>query len=672
MSLHSQPLTTAPRDNYRSDIDGLRGIAVLAVVGYHAFPHLLPGGFVGVDIFFVISGFLISTILFNSISNNSFSLFDFYSRRVRRIFPALLVIFIFCYWLGWFVLLPHEFQQLGKHIASGASFISNFVFWSEAGYFDNTAITKPLLHLWSLAIEEQFYILWPFVIWVGYKFRVSWWWIIIAVGSLSFLLNLRTVYGDLTAAFYSPFTRIWELLLGALVALFSKPWWFNHQGKPANRYFTETVSFLSWGTLAFSFSISHQGTLFPGAWALLPTVSTAALIGCCRHTWVSQKILSNQFLVWFGLISFPLYLWHWPLLSFARIIEGQPLTLSACLMIVALSISFAWLTYSLIEKPIRFGSHRSFKAIALCGLLLVVGVVGFNAYIRNGLDFRGPQVVGKDRGYDGGPGGTLVRSCGLPDDIAAGFTCWSDTRPTLKFALVGDSKAGAIHGGLVRTSTEAGRWLFIGVGNQSAPLPILTKNPLYAKYQYGSETAIKALADNKQIEVVLIATATRALFQLKNDTDIEDLETSQNYQVALDGLQNVIDVLKQGKKKVVVLIDNPTLPHPEDCLPRTTSSSLLNRLLGHTLNQHCRLPVDRHLELSRKYRQLLTTLETHNTGTVSLFDTMPFVCDLGSNLCATTKNGRLMYNGTDHISDHAAGLVGQELNVFLAKLKAKE
>jgi hypothetical protein len=156
---HSELHLTHPK--YRADIDGLRAVAVLAVVGFHAFPNLVKGGLVGVDIFFVISGFLISTIIFDSLERNSFSFLEFYSRRIRRIFPALLLVLIASFSFGWFTLLADEYKQLGKHIAAGAGFVSNFVFWNESGYFDNTADTKPLLHLWSLGIEEQFYIVWP-------------------------------------------------------------------------------------------------------------------------------------------------------------------------------------------------------------------------------------------------------------------------------------------------------------------------------------------------------------------------------------------------------------------------------------------------------------------------------------------------------------------------------
>ena len=660
--LQSSIITTHPK--YRPDIDGLRAIAVLIVVGYHAFPRWLPGGFIGVDVFFVISGFLISTIIFQNLERGSFSFADFYSRRIRRIFPALLVIFLCCYAFGWFTLLPHEFEQLGKHIASGAGFVSNFVLWSEAGYFDNTAITKPLLHLWSLGIEEQFYILWPLILWFAYKNNVKWLVITLSIASLSFLLNVWFVYSNSTATFYSPATRVWELLLGAALA---DQRCTNYLGE-LSKYLRTALSVLGACLLVLGVVLIKSDNYFPGFWALLPTLGTVMLIAAGPRAFVNQSLLSNRVLVLFGLISFPLYLWHWPLLSFARIIEGEELSVPARLAIVGVSILLAWVTYACIERPMRYGARGSLKVACLLGLSLVVGFGGFNTYKREGLEFRGPQVVGKDRGYDGGPGGTMVPSCGLPAAISSEFTCWEDTRSTLRFALIGDSKAGSIHGGLARTSTAAGRWLFIGMGSKGSPLPIISDDPHYAQYQYGSLIALKSLAENKQVEVVLIATATRALFRLKNATDIEDLETSPNYQIALDGLQRTVDVLKVAGKKVVFLIDNPTLPHPEDCMPRVTSSEVLNRLLKQTLNQRCQLPLERHLELSRKYRLLLTTLAENNKGTVTLFDSIPFLCDQTEKMCSTTKDGRLLYGDTDHISDHAAGLIGKELNLYLQKL----
>lgn len=382
---------------YRPDIDGLRGIAVLAVVLYHAFPDWFPGGFIGVDIFFVLSGFLITSIITKNLNNQTFSFIDFYSRRIRRIFPALLVIFLFTYALGWFVLLPHEYQQLGKHIAGGAGFISNFILWNEAGYFDNTAITKPLLHLWSLGIEEQFYFVWPLILWAAYKKKVNLLAVTLVLAIISFVWNVALVNNDPIATFYSPFTRIWELLIGAALAYASKEDWLSlHKFKSL----ITSVAICAIAALLFSVFLFNKKMAFPGYWALIPTISAAFLIYAGSTSKITQSLLSTRLLVWFGLISFPLYLWHWPLISFGRIIEGEQLSTKALTLIVVLSIVLAWLTYVLIERPIRYGGKSAAKVAGLIIALTAIGYVGLNTYIRNGLDFRGPQIVGKDRGYD--------------------------------------------------------------------------------------------------------------------------------------------------------------------------------------------------------------------------------------------------------------------------------
>lgn len=178
----------------------------------------MKGGFIGVDVFFVISGFLISTIIFESLDKGTFTFAEFYARRIKRIFPALLIVLIASYAFGWFALLADEYMQLGKHIAAGAGFVSNFVLWGEAGYFDNSAETKPLLHLWSLGIEEQFYIIWPLVLWLAWKRKFSYLTITVVIASISFYFNIKEVEKDTVAAFYSPVTRFWELLSGSILA----------------------------------------------------------------------------------------------------------------------------------------------------------------------------------------------------------------------------------------------------------------------------------------------------------------------------------------------------------------------------------------------------------------------------------------------------------------------
>jgi peptidoglycan/LPS O-acetylase OafA/YrhL len=372
---------------YRSDIDGLRAVAVLSVVIFHAFPQILPGGFIGVDVFFVISGFLISTILYSNLEAGRFSIFDFYGRRIRRIFPALILVMAACYALGWFVLLPDEYAQLGKHMAGGAGFVQNFVLWSESGYFDNSAETKPLLHLWSLGIEEQFYIVWPILLWIGYRFRLNLLSITVLIAIISFVLNIRgiNVTKDLIATFYSPQTRFWELLIGAIAAyltlypseklkaffsyvltnaksafkvlVWSKPKVMQMKSDPGSgsANWANIYSVVGLIILLLGMALINKHRAFPGWWALMPTIGSVLLIIAGPKAIINRTLLSSKLMVGIGLISYPLYLWHWVILSFLRIMQGEvPLwwhRAIAILVAVVLSI----LTYKFIEKPIRFG-----------------------------------------------------------------------------------------------------------------------------------------------------------------------------------------------------------------------------------------------------------------------------------------------------------------------------
>ena len=204
--------------DYRPEIDGLRAFAVLSVVVFHAFPNWLEGGFIGVDVFFLISGFLITSHIFEKLDEGQFSFTDFISRRIRRIFPALILVMACSLTFGWFALLADEFAQLGKHVASASAFVINFILAGEAGYFDNAAETKPMLHLWSLAVEEQFYIVWPIVLFMGWKRKFNLLTITILVAALSFYLNLRLVKSYQTEMFFWSVGRFGELLIGGVLA----------------------------------------------------------------------------------------------------------------------------------------------------------------------------------------------------------------------------------------------------------------------------------------------------------------------------------------------------------------------------------------------------------------------------------------------------------------------
>ncbi|WP_300449521.1 acyltransferase family protein [Accumulibacter sp.] len=368
---------------YRPDIDGLRALGVLLVVAFHAFPKALPGGFVGVDIFFVVSGFLISTIIFGSLENNSFSFQEFYARRVRRIFPALAIVLATGWAIGWYMLLVDEQQQLGLHIAAGAGFVANFVLWSEAGYFDSDAYTKPLLHLWSLGIEEQFYIVWPLLLALVWRRRTGFLAITIAIAIASFAANILTVGADAVAAFYAPWSRFWELMTGGILAYLS----LHPPAHPTRRADWRSAAGLI--MILVAVALLDKKSAFPGWWALLPTLGTFLIIGAGPNAWLNRKFLSSRGMVWVGLISYPLYLWHWLLLSFAWIARGKMPPSSSRAILVAASFVLAYLTYLYVEKPIRTGGRRSAVVLAATmGFLLLAGLATYAEWVRPRNDDR--------------------------------------------------------------------------------------------------------------------------------------------------------------------------------------------------------------------------------------------------------------------------------------------
>lgn len=391
---------------HRPDIDGLRAMAILSVVVFHAFPSWMKGGFIGVDVFFVISGFLISTIIFENLEKGTFSFGEFYARRITRIFPALLLVLTASYLLGWFCLLSDEYKQLGRHIAGGAGFISNFVLWQEVGYFDNASEKKPLLHLWSLGIEEQFYIIYPFMLWLAWKRKFNLITIVIVIAIGSFVINAKGIKTDPIATFYSPKTRFWELMFGGVLAwgILYKPEWVPSFKGQLDRWLTialyrkprefdgktlsNVISIFGLALLLFGFFKIEKGLGFPGKWALVPVWGAVLIILAGQQAWVNRKILSNRILVWFGLISFPLYLWHWVGLSFARILEGDTPSIGIRFFVVIVSVIFAWLTYKFVENPVRTGSNNKVKTFILLLCMTVIGSAGYSTYYLDGIPER--------------------------------------------------------------------------------------------------------------------------------------------------------------------------------------------------------------------------------------------------------------------------------------------
>jgi peptidoglycan/LPS O-acetylase OafA/YrhL len=381
-------VTSRAITSYRSDIDGLRAIAVLLVVGFHAFPGDVPGGFVGVDIFLVISGFLISGVILNGQRTGNFSFVNFYAGRIRRIFPALIVVLASCMIFGWIVLLPTDYAHLGTSTAAGATFVYNFILFNEQGYFDIASEMKPLLHLWSLGVEEQFYLVWPALMFLGSRKKGGTLVILKIIFLLSFGANIVLTTINEPAAFYLPFSRFWELMLGSILAI--APFHSFARLNPKEDNATkEAASWIGALLLVLAVLLISMTRPFPGWWALLPTCGTALLIFAGKDARPNRRLLSSPVMVYIGLLSYPLYLWHWPILTFTRILRiEEPTALMKAACILAAFI-LAHLTYRFVEQPIRFqAAARTLKTIMTSTAMAAIAIVGAMLSVSEGVPSR--------------------------------------------------------------------------------------------------------------------------------------------------------------------------------------------------------------------------------------------------------------------------------------------
>jgi peptidoglycan/LPS O-acetylase OafA/YrhL len=548
---------------YRPDIDGLRAIAVGSVLAYHAFPSLLPGGFIGVDIFFVISGFLITTILLQSLAAGDFSYRDFYARRIRRIFPALVLVLLATLAFGWYVLLPGEFSQLGKQTTGGAAFFANLVFLGEAGYFDATAETKPLLHLWSLGIEEQFYIFWPLLLGLAWRKRWPILRVTLAVATVSFLVNVLTVQPHRAAAFYSPLSRAWELMAGGLLAVMQlQAAAAAGQGQAGGRVWKKHLqSIVGIALIVLGLFMTRSTKAFPGWWALLPVLGAASCIAAGPGGVLNKYLLSNRVMVWIGLISYPLYLWHWPLLSYARIVTGGEPPLQLRVVLVVASIVLAWATYRFLERFVKLHlSQAMLRGLAGAGAALALaGVIVFLGTPTPRHDSPALQAVAdatrEDNYYDG------FEEAALGDQFV--YRAGSGKRNVL---LIGDSHVEqyaprALE--LVRTQPDKARTIYFATKGSCPPVP-----GLFSGLDTGCDerrTAVLELALKPEIDSVVLGACWSCYFTGAGPTVnyfVDDRKAVHPF-IGGDGIEQSLrslgEVLKRlsAVKPVYLVLGNP-------------------------------------------------------------------------------------------------------------------
>jgi peptidoglycan/LPS O-acetylase OafA/YrhL len=624
---------------YRADIDGLRAVAVASVLAFHAFPDALPGGFIGVDIFFVISGFLITTIIMQSHAASDFSYRDFYARRIRRIFPALVLVLLATLAFGWYALLPREFTELGKQAAGGAAFIANFIFWDEAGYFDTAAETKPLLHLWSLGIEEQFYIFWPMLLALAWRrrwpvLRLLW---VLAVAS--FLVNVLTIHPFRTAAFYSPASRFWELMVGGILACMR----LRPAPRPAPAWRSHLQSCVGVGLIVLGLVMTRSDKAFPGWWALLPTLGAASCIAAGPSGVLNRHVLASRPMVWIGLISYPLYLWHWPLLVYARIVnEGEPSPWVRGAMVLA-SVVLAWLTYRFVERFTRaranVGMLRTLvggsMAIAVAGLLALGGMAP-----RNGSDLL-----------------RKVTDATVDDNYYAGFEQQKLGAYSVKRVGSGDRKVLLIGDShimqyapramdLARSSPARMATTYFSTYGACPPVP-----GMVAEGNPGCEKArqeMLALAIDPQIDTVVVGACWNCYFTGDFPLPFYFQDGASGYLVnnggaglgrSLASLEKLLLQLVQHKKKVYLLLDNASGAEFEP--RRLIEGSRMGKMVALTSTPVAPLPPEQ-ARLNEQLRALALS-----TGAEPI-DVMARLCADGQCLRATPDDAPA-YKDREHL-----------------------
>lgn len=652
---------------YRPDVDGLRALAVVSVVVFHAFPMVMTGGFIGVDIFFVISGFLITGLMLREHDlTGTVRISGFYVRRTRRIFPALILLLLSTLAVGWIVLTSNEFKQFGKYMAGGAVFLDNFLFWRDAGYFDNKPEVKPLLHLWSLGVEEQFYLFWPLILGVALKWHRRSWVLGLAlvVCGASFVYAQRKIGVDAVGAFYSPVARMWELMAGGLLVVLQQ----ERVGGRARALtvaltrgpVSEWVAFTGLGLVVAGLVFIDRHTAFPGLWALLPVAGTVLLIASGPSSAVHRHLLSHPWMVGLGLISYPLYLWHWPLLSFARILEGETPQAATRVILILASVLLAYATYRFIERPVRrsrgHAPHR--LALGMMAVMVILLFVGYGINRHDGLRWRqyglfkadpATMALGADRAR-------LEHTCGVAAaQLPLLGYCLQDPKPIPPaFAILGDSKAEALYYGLSREASPHQSWVLIGKPNFLADMPV-------------NEVALSRVLDDPNIQVVVLSNALRSMTPLDEDSGRlltpPDAEKMAQWHARFSQvLQRLID----ADKYPVLVLDHPTLPDPNDCIAgELTAIPGLNQLLQRKANPHCLQTYSFHHTNTAPYQAFAHRLQ-QAFPRLLVFDLAPVLCDVAQDRCAISRNGQFLYSYGDHLSDVSNGEAARELSRQMA------
>ncbi|WP_303047726.1 acyltransferase family protein [Thalassospira sp. HF15] len=599
---------------YRREIDGLRALAVISVILFHADLGPFDGGFVGVDIFFVISGYLITSIIIREETNNNFSYADFYQRRIRRILPALFTVSFTSFGFGYWFLRPDLFKDFSQSLASLSLFSSNILFWKETGYFAATAEEKPLLHTWSLSVEEQFYVIFPiFLIFLLRKNRNKSITFVFFIVISSLLLSELGSHFIPTANFFLLPGRIWELLSGSLIAFYCQ------NKKPSANYCLELIGTI---IILMSLLLFDKNTRFPSIYTILPVFGTTLVLIFSNGSGFIGRLLSAKPVVAVGLISFSLYLWHQPIFAFLRVLSLEPLTPAVKLGAIFLSLLFGYLSWRFVEKPFRRkkeGTSATIRvfviAVTVSAAMFAVGVWG---HINQGAPNRFPEELQRQFAAAEDPGlneyGCSLHTLG--ELKVCGFGDWE--RPEKTILLIGNSHARMFIPELHQKLTKYNiRGIHSRYSFKSDDLAMSDNRPEYVS---DWKRDIRSLAEVSDTLVVSMRWTQGITAQL-NYFDENGIQNSQEQQNAVYKMfKERLSWLSQIGKPVFLI-----MPVPES--PVNVPKQMLLSARLPMLDVGSESPKDFYLLKNLKAIELLTNIQKEFTN-VTLMDPSKDLCPL--------------------------------------------
>lgn len=558
--------------HYRKDIDGLRAIAVIPVVLFHSGIPFFNGGYVGVDIFFVISGFLITNIIMKQLNSDNFSIATFYDRRVRRVFPALFTVLTVTTLVAVWLMLPGEFKQFKQSLVSTLFFFSNYFFMFDVGYFADPAETKPLLHMWSLAVEEQFYVIFPIYLFLVFKYFKKY------IGLLTtFLLFVSFIYSVVLVkylpgdAFYSTPARAWELMLGSMLAI------YPNKTILEKSLISNVLSVVGLLLIVYAVIFFEKTTPFPGAMAAIPVLGSGLILSSAHAKGnLVGKLLSIPFIRFFGLISYSLYLWHWPVLTFGRMysLGSHPYEIMPALLLIMIVLAF--LSWRYIETPFRvndlFNKNSKIKlnkySVTLLILFLGLLSMAFSGYKRK---VKPEHRTHMEKRVDSKP----MKLTDCEEFKASKRSLWlcglgDLSQSKASFVMLGDSHSTALMPGVFESAKRNGKkGLFVGSGGCIALFGVNRVKQGFEHCRSRMDAFEEYIVNHPEIEQVIIAsrwgtytTGKRYKNTIGDDFYISDdltenISFAENKNVFERGFERTIEFLKKLDKKIVVVTQVP-------------------------------------------------------------------------------------------------------------------